>query len=224
MKLTVLGKYGPYASAGGATSSHLVCGNSDKIVLDFGSGALSRLLAVADIESVSAIVLTHLHYDHISDLYTLSYMLDSRKKKLDLIMPCDGSLAEQSLKALSSFNIISLGGEMKVGEFTLKFTKLRHAVTSYGISVSAGGKTLFYSGDTEYCPELLKAASGADLLLLDCGRPDTAVSLNMSLGDGERLAETLHTPAIITHINPAIEYAVKSKYVCLAEEMKTYEI
>ena len=224
MELTVLGKYGPYAAVKGGTSSYLVRGEKDTIVLDFGSGALARLSEVADISEVRAIALTHLHYDHISDLYTLSYLLDSQRRKLDLIMPCDGSAVEQSLRALSSFNIIPVSGETKVGEFNLKFTKLYHAVTSYSIAVSAGGKTLFYSGDTKYCPELLNAARGADLMLLDCGRAEEAAALNMSLSDGEKLADILGLPAIITHINPALTYNVKSKYAQIAEELKTYKI
>lgn len=44
MKLTVLGKYGPYGKAGnGSTSGYLVENCGDYIVLDMGSGTLSKL-------------------------------------------------------------------------------------------------------------------------------------------------------------------------------------
>lgn len=42
MKLTVLGKYGPYPKAGGATSGYLLKTNDKIVVLDMGSETLSK--------------------------------------------------------------------------------------------------------------------------------------------------------------------------------------
>ena len=76
MKLTVLGKYGPYGKAGnGAASSYLVENNNEYLVLVMGPGTLSRLQSVVDIKNVHYIYLSHLHYDHTSDFLAFRYLL-----------------------------------------------------------------------------------------------------------------------------------------------------
>ena len=43
MKLTVLGKYGPYPPVGGATSGYLLQSKNQNVLLDLGAGTLARL-------------------------------------------------------------------------------------------------------------------------------------------------------------------------------------
>ena len=72
MELTVLGKYGPYPKAGGgAASGYLVKNGGDSLLLDMGSGTLSRLLSSVDLKNLGGIFISHLHYDHTTDLLPL---------------------------------------------------------------------------------------------------------------------------------------------------------
>lgn len=75
MKLTVLGKYGPYPRAGGATSGYLLAEGRTNLLVECGSGILSRLQQCIPLGEISGIVLSHLHSDHIADMFILRYAL-----------------------------------------------------------------------------------------------------------------------------------------------------
>ena len=89
MKLTVLGKYGPYPPINGATSSYLLQTDSANVLLDLGSGTLARLKEKVGVKDISFIVFSHLHFDHVSDFGVLSYELSfsGRIDKVNVYLP-----------------------------------------------------------------------------------------------------------------------------------------
>ena len=70
MYLTILGNNGPFPAPGGACSSYLLESDSGetKLLIDAGTGSLARLMDIARPETLDAVVLSHLHFDHMSDL------------------------------------------------------------------------------------------------------------------------------------------------------------
>ena len=93
MKLTVLGKYGPYAPAHGATSGYLLENGGKNLLLDMGSGVLARLQEFIVPEQLDGIIISHVHYDHINDLFLYRYMLERlRRLFLFLDLQCFQSL------------------------------------------------------------------------------------------------------------------------------------
>ena len=86
MKLTVIGNYGPYPRKSGTSCScYLIEDKGVKILLDFGSGAIANLQSVVDIKDIDYIFISHLHYDHTSDLLPLRYLLADKGKKINII-------------------------------------------------------------------------------------------------------------------------------------------
>jgi len=79
VQLIVLGTDGPYPGASKACSGYLLSYGNTKILLDCGSGVLARLQCHQDLNQLSAVVLSHLHYDHISDLYVLRFAVDAAR-------------------------------------------------------------------------------------------------------------------------------------------------
>ena len=71
MKLTILGKWSPYPPAGGACPGYLVEADGVRILLDCGSGVVSSLHRVGTAFDLNAIVISHLHPDHFTDIYPL---------------------------------------------------------------------------------------------------------------------------------------------------------
>ena len=68
MELTVLGRCGPFPAPGEACSGYLLKCGGKNIMLDFGSGVFSRLYGLLPQLEVDAVVLSHLHSDHMADM------------------------------------------------------------------------------------------------------------------------------------------------------------
>lgn len=74
MKLLLLGTGSPLPSLRRASTGHWIDAGADKIIIDLGPGAMHRLLESGiDPTSVTAIFLSHLHFDHIGDLPRLLF-------------------------------------------------------------------------------------------------------------------------------------------------------
>src|SRR5690554_3434426 len=87
MKLRVLGNNGPYPKAGGTCSGYLLENKNTKVLLDCGNGVFSKFQNVCKLEELDAIVLSHLHPDHISDVFILRYALQFKDLSLKLFAP-----------------------------------------------------------------------------------------------------------------------------------------
>src|SRR5688500_19803872 len=70
MRLTVLGCAGSFPGPASACSAYLVEEDDFRLLIDFGSGSLTALQRYAGLHAVDAILLTHLHCDHMLDACT----------------------------------------------------------------------------------------------------------------------------------------------------------
>ena len=123
MEIKILGKYGPFTSLG-STSSYLVKGENSYALLDCGSGALKKLLNGNCLDKLSFIFLSHLHFDHISDIGILSYALAPVLKgnKIKLYTFVDDSINMKLIQSLNIFEIVCVeeNKTFKNGEFTFE--------------------------------------------------------------------------------------------------------
>lgn len=177
MKLTVIGEYGPFAPAGRACSCYLLQGRgSGNVVLDLGNGSLAELQKYLAPGEIDAIVLTHLHFDHISDLQILGYALGQMQargeyqKKIRLFLPRTPE-AISALYSLPFFEISYLEEDLEaqVAGMRLVFARMSHPVETYAVMAEEKGKCLLYSGDTTRNQSIEQLAEMADFVLLDAG-------------------------------------------------------
>ncbi len=68
MRITVLGKSPAWQDAGGACSGYLIEEAGTCVLLDCGCGVFGKLRRHRDYVAVDAVVISHLHADHIFDL------------------------------------------------------------------------------------------------------------------------------------------------------------
>lgn len=225
MLVTVLGKYGPYPRANGGTSAYLVQSGETAVMLDFGSGALGRVQRVLPLEKLDAVVLSHLHSDHMCDVLPLSYALEVARRTLPVYMPDFECPQGTAICAQKELEIHYLQNErtFSVGSLTFTCTQMVHPYPSFALRVSDGKRTLFYSGDTAVCPQLASAAKSSDLLLLDCGKREGTNAPHLSVSEAKTLVNALGIPALVTHLNPALTYK-STAGLTVVQEGKTYTV
>lgn len=229
MELTVLGKYGPYGKAGnGCASGYLVCNGEDSIVLDMGSGTLSKLCAAIDVKKVKHIFISHLHYDHTSDLLGFRYLLEDLSHTVNIYTHFEDSDWYNVLFDHPNFNIVNIDENtvIDIGSMQLSFLPMKHTVTSYAIIIK-GEKTLCYTGDALYNENILKCFDVSDCVLADCSKPIGFNGPHMTVENAIELSKMYpDTQIIATHQSVDFDPkdALKSTSVISAQEGTTYNI
>ena len=213
MRLTVLGINGPYPGADGACSLYLLEADGQRLLLDAGSGALARLQRHVPLTALDAVLLSHLHFDHIGDMLVLRYALNAAAagqadaKKLPVYAPA--SPAE--MRALVSGGLfddrdIDDGVQTAFGALSVSFTRVAHPMPSYAMRFCLGDAVFCYSGDTTPCDGLLRAARSADVLLCDAAFLHDALTPTSPHCSARQAAEAAAEAGvkrlILTHVAP----------------------
>ena len=181
--LTILGASAACPAAGGASSSYLVQSSGASVVLDCGPGSFPNLRRAIDYRSVTAVVLSHLHADHIIDLVPYHDGLRhgpgaDTSRRVPLWAPPGGLAALRALGVAlghgadhfeQTFAIEEYdpAAPLAIGNFRLSFTPTQHYIPCWGIRCAAGGATLAYSADTGPTLAVVELARDADLFLCE---------------------------------------------------------
>lgn len=172
--LQIIGHWGAYPGPGEATSCYLLSAEGYYLMLDCGSGALSILQRYLPLEKINAVVISHYHADHWSDVPCLQYAarvgadLGRRKMPLEIYGPdIDPYLQSLTYKEYTLGRAYNPAASLKLGPFSLDFLPTRHPDPCYSIKVSYKDKVLVYSGDTEYFSGLEKFAERADCFICE---------------------------------------------------------
>lgn len=243
IRLTCFGKYGPYPKANCACSSYMLTYNGKNIILDLGCGSLPRVLSKIDISKIDALVLSHLHADHMGDVLTLRYALAAAKKLGKRGMPLPVYLPKEPLveselisgNEMIQANYISDGSKYYICGMDVQFALMPHSVPSYAMSFVAGGKKFVYSGDTSYNKSLIDFAAGANMLLIEAAflsenMPENAP--HVSAAEAAKIGKEANAQKVLlTHIFPEYDEndLIKEardyfKEVSIIEELHTYEV
>jgi ribonuclease BN (tRNA processing enzyme) len=226
MRLTVLGCSGSVAMDGAAASGYLLRFGDARLVLDLGNGTLSQLGLHVDPFHVDALVFSHLHADHCADFPALTVYrryhpdppYDPTVRRLPvhapggaaerfalMYAPCAEERAYTDLSDVHEFHAFT-DDPIRVGPFTLAAVPVAHPCPAYGLRVSAGGRTLAYTGDTGPVATLRTLADGADAVLAEASwtdahdRPNDVHLSGVQAGELAASADTGRL--LLTHIAP----------------------
>ena len=204
MRLHVLGCHGPYPCAGGATSGYLVEHEGKALLMDCGAGVMGRLLEKWDPAALACVLVSHLHFDHASDLLVLRYYLEQRSVTLPVYVPGEDASIFRSLLTEPAFRVLPYPETLSVMGLAVDTMPVRHSVPCRAIRLTDGEKTLVFTGDTNDCPGLSDFARQADALLADSAFLDsewTAEKPHMSAKGAARLAKDAEAKRLyLTHL------------------------
>lgn len=182
MRLTVLGSGTAQPQPDSPASGLLLRDGDDALLLDCGSGAVSRLQAHLDPRELSAVIFGHFHGDHFLDLVPLRYLFPWAgpvPRHLPVHVPPGGrpridalatAISERAGFFDDAFDVCEFDpdGDLRVGGLRLAFRRARHYVPAWSLSVTdESGHRLVYLGDTGPSDALVEFAAGADLMILE---------------------------------------------------------
>ena len=208
MKLIILGNNGPYPCAGGACSGYLLRSDSGRtnLLIDCGTGTLANLAKHLDWDALDAVILSHLHFDHMSDMLPMQYALQFHPRAEAL--PVYAPLTPAPVRALLDVPAYALHPmeDVQIGEFSVRFFRGRHPVESHAMRIECDGAVFVYTGDTNEIENLDRFAANADLLLSDAGLSSADWKLSaphLSAAGCGRLARSANIRRLLlTHLNP----------------------
>lgn len=203
MKLRILGTSGLYPLANNPSSSYLLSFSDKYILIDMGSGSLAGLLKLVPPEDLSAIFISHWHFDHFSDLLPLVYYMQGKNKKIKLFAP------KPSAEIYSLIRESFILSDDIEGFSDLKASKIetKHPVPCFAYRFEYEGKSLVFTGDSAYFEELVDFSKNADLLLADAAVSEkdwTEKIPHMNAKQAGELAKKARVKSlIITHPAPS---------------------
>lgn len=175
MKITVLGNNSTTVQPGGACSSYLITHEGKNLLIDVGNGSLFNLKKVCALADINGIILTHHHFDHLSDLFLFRYEREGHKymgypvAPIPLYSPKMDPWLEEKLMKNGLFHWEEIRGAKRRDVFGLQvdFVPVEHLIETYALRITNGTKTFVYSADTGLCEGIKEAAKGADLFLCE---------------------------------------------------------
>ena len=208
MQLTILGNNGPFPAPNGACSGYLLESDSGdtRVLIDCGPGVLARLMDLGGPAALDAVLLSHLHYDHMSDMLPMQYALqfNPRPKPLPVYAP-DAPEAVHALLKAPCFDLWE-AEDVTIGEMRVSFTPARHPVPTNAIAVECDGRRFVFTGDSNQDALVELFCEGADLLLADCGLSSADHKFTAphysARHCGELARNTKSKRLLLTHLNP----------------------
>ncbi len=199
MRVTVLGKSPSWQDAGGACSGYLVEDGDTCLLLDCGNGVFGKLRQHRDYTEIDAVVISHLHADHILDLVPYAYALTYAPRQQPVpVPPWPGTESPARPRliappgATDTFRRIvgSWGNEdlidnafvveeydresaLEVGDLRARFGEVQHFTETYAVELrsAADGGRFTFGADCGPDDELIAFAEGTDLLLVEATLP-----------------------------------------------------
>lgn len=172
---TVLGSSGGYAAPGNACSGYLVEGDGFRLVMDCGPGTLANLQQHIRLTEVDAIICSHVHPDHWTELpvlrSALRYILRhdpglpvylTEETREQAVLLCGGE--EDPTFAWTT---IGPGDDVEIGPFHVRTSRTDHPPETLALRIDLGDRSLAFSSDTGPRWSFAELGPGIDLALCE---------------------------------------------------------
>lgn len=216
MQITLLGTGCPVVHTQRYGPAQVVRSGTHSVLVDCGSGVTQRLVAAGvPGRDLDAVLLTHLHSDHIVDLFQLilSSWHQGRDRPQRIFGPrgtrayvddlmalwqpeLDQRIAHERRPSTRALEVeveeIADGDLLQEGSLAIRVVEVDHKPVkqAFGFIFDSGEERIAISGDTRRCPALIAAAAGADLLV-----HEVFIHREMPVVEGVRSKETVENVA-----------------------------
>jgi ribonuclease BN (tRNA processing enzyme) len=217
VQVTIVGWSGSFPGPQSPASCYLLDTGDFRLVLDLGNGALGALQQYTGLGDIDAICLSHLHADHCMDVIGYSvyqnYHPEGPRPRISVYGPggsyerLAGALGSEGPGMTDAFEFTTLApGTIEIGPLRVTTGHVNHSVQTFGFRIEHGGQVLAYSADTGPSAELIRLASGADLLLSEASfldGPDLPADLHLTARQAaEHAARAGVGELVLTHLVP----------------------
>ena len=174
MKIVILGWCGAFPRGGGACCGVLIRTSEGYVMVDCGSGTLSRFFQYTDVDELQVLLISHLHYDHMGDIGCLQYSINHamrvgmRETKLPVYAPETPDNMWNAIQYyFQKLTPLSDGMEFDMAGMHITVRKVDHTIECYSFKFEKDGKSFVYFTDTTFQPDAADFIDGADLLLCE---------------------------------------------------------
>jgi ribonuclease BN (tRNA processing enzyme) len=198
-----------------------------RLLLDCGAGVVHGMARLGvDWRSITHLVVTHFHNDHIGDVPMLFFawkhgMRPGRSQPLTVIGPAGtkklfGRLADafgghvRDPDFAVIIEEVASGVERRLNDgVRLRAAKTPHTDESLAYRIEADGRSFCYTGDTGMSEDVAAFAQGVDALLIECSVPDDeAMPIHLSPSEVAAMARiALPRRLLLTHVYPQLDRA-----------------
>jgi ribonuclease BN (tRNA processing enzyme) len=153
LSVTVLGCSGSYPGPGNAASGYLVRSGTTSVWMDAGPGTLANLQTHIGLDDVDAVIISHHHPDHWTDLegffVACRYVIGRSGIPVYAPRGLDELLrVGPTISPTFELHDITDGNTVTIGEMTFTFSRTDHIYETLAVRVDQDGRSLGYSADT----------------------------------------------------------------------------
>jgi len=242
-RVTILGSADAFGAGGRLFGCYLVETSSATFLVECSPSVLQGLKRIpCDPAKVDFVLISHFHGDHFGGVPFLfmEYRYQTpRARPLALYGPrglrarVDELFAAlyRRISATDSpfevtFGEVKAGTPVRVGDVVIEPFGVSHVpeLSCLGYRVTADGKTLCFSGDSAWGPELKAAASGADLFLCECSTYETRLDIHVAYPEIAAEAASLDCKRVVlTHLGEEVVARASSLSLECATDGMTIE-
>lgn len=196
----------------------------DNLLIDCGNGLVKTMIEQGiNINDIETVLITHTHADHILDLpfFIFTRNFQNPDKKATIYCPkgtekmvehiCNeyvGDLPDSHVKWKTNGKVEfcefeTLEKHMVANGYYVTSYVVEHGrrKPAYGYTVSKDGKTIGFSGDSEYCESIEKIVENSDVSVLDTISPNDAVHPgHMGVNQIVKLCDKYNKKIVTTHM------------------------
>jgi ribonuclease BN (tRNA processing enzyme) len=226
-EVIVLGGSGTYPSPGSACSGYLFRSPTTRLWVDCGPGSFGNLQRHVKPGELTGIVLTHLHLDHVVDLYPFLYAIRygpeaGEPSGLPVYAPAGAADFLGRLASLDPGGDPTFGGYLAfheigesviatIGDMELRFCRTRHPVETYAVRVTTNAQAVAYTADTGPSQAVTNFVWGANLLIAEASFQRSSkekAELHMTATEAGAMAtQACVSQLLLTHLGPGLDPA-----------------